>query len=360
MSLPISPLPELITQLLEPISAESPCGQDLRYEPEYDQLRELRREDDTSLPTGVWQSSIKRALWPDLERLATTLLLERSKDLMISAWLGEAWLHRAGLEGLPGSLALVAGLCERYPEQLHPQADEGDQSWRVTPLEWLARRYSEVLLTRVPLLDGRDPAFTSFCLDDWQRLQRQQVLVNDSKNAKASAEAARNEQKKLSELIRSTPLSFWLHRQGSLMLSLQHLQRLEAWSDAYLGNLAPGYKSLQDVMQALLTLVEEFIAMHPQQPTAVPVQTSPAATTPTSEPQAAPAQAFQEPANREEAYRQLLVIAGYLARTEPHSPVPYLIRRGVEWGNKPLSELLGELISADAESRRLWTLLGVL
>ncbi|MGX9558599.1 type VI secretion system protein TssA [Pseudomonas sp. CFBP 5750] len=360
MSLPISPLPELVSQLLEPISAESPCGPDLRYEPEYDQLRELRREDDTSLPTGVWQSSIKRALWPDLERLATTLLLERSKDLMISAWLGEAWLHMAGLEGLPGSLALVAGLCERYPEQLHPQAEDGDQSWRVIPLEWLARRYSEVLLTRVPLFDGREQAFAAFSLDDWQRLQRQQVLVNDSKNAKVSAEAARNDQKKLGELIRNTPLSFWLHRQGSLMLSLQHLQRLEAWSDAYLGNLAPGYKSLQDVMQALLTLVEEFIAMHPQQPTVAPVQTSPASTTSTSQPQAAPAQVFQEPANREEAYRQLLVIAGYLARTEPHSPVPYLIRRGVEWGNKPLSELLGELISADAESRRLWTLLGVL
>jgi len=360
VSLPITPLPELVSQLLEPISAESPCGQDLRYETEYDQLRELRREDDTSLPTGVWQSSIKRALWPDLERLATTLLLERSKDLMISAWLGEAWLHLAGLEGLPGSLALVAGLCERYPEHLHPLAEDGDQAWRVIPLEWLARRYSEVLLTRVPLLDGRDPAFAGFSLDDWQRLQRQQVLGNDSKNAKASAEAARNEQKKLSELIRNTPLSFWLHRQGSLMLSLQHLQRLEAWSDAYLGHLAPGYKSLQDVMQAMLALVEEFIAMHPQQPAVVPAQTPTVATTPTSQPTAAPALVFQEPANREEAYRQLLVIAGYLARTEPHSPVPYLIRRGVEWGNKPLSELLGELISADAESRRLWTLLGVL
>nr|WP_280640009.1 type VI secretion system protein TssA [Pseudomonas sp. RGM2987] len=358
--MPISPLPELVTQLLEPLGAESPCGQDLRYETEYDQLRELRREDDTSLPTGVWQSSIKRAQWPELERLATTLLLERSKDLMISAWLGEAWLHLAGLEGLPGSLALVTGLCERYPEQLHPQAEEGDQSWRVIPLEWLARRYSEVLLTRVPLFDGREQAFAGFCLDDWQRLQRQQVLVNDSKNAKASAEAARTDQKKVAELIRATPLSFWLHRQGSLMLSLQHLQRLEAWSDEYLGNAAPSYKSLQDVMQALLALVEEFIAMHPQQPTVAPVQASPAVTTPTAAPQAAPAQVFQEPASREEAYRQLLVIAGYLARTEPHSPVPYLIRRGVEWGNKPLSELLGELISADAESRRLWTLLGVL
>lgn len=360
MSLPISPLPELVSQLLEPISAGSPCGEDLRYAPEYDQLRELRREDDTSLPTGVWQSSIKRALWPDLERLATKLLLERSKDLMISAWLGEAWLHLAGLEGLPGSLALVAGLCERYPEQLYPRAEEGDQSWRVIPLEWLARRYSEVLLTRVPLFDGRDPAFAAFCLDDWQRLQRQQVLANDSKHAKTSAEAARHDQQKLNELIRTTPLSFWLHRQGSLMLSLQHLQRLEAWSDAYLGALAPGYGSLQDVMQALLALVEEFIAMHPQQPTVVAVQAPAAIATAPSQPQAIPAQVFQEPANREEAYRQLLVIADYLARTEPHSPVPYLVRRGVEWGNKPLSELLGELISADAESRRLWTLLGVL
>ena len=360
MSLPITPLPDRVRQLLEPLSTELPCGPDLRYEPEFDQLRELRREDDTSLPTGVWQSAIKRAQWPELERLATTLLLERSKDLMISAWLGEAWLHLTGLDGLPSSLALVAGLCERYPDQLHPQAEEGDQSWRVIPLEWLARRYSEVLLTRVPLFDGREQAFAVFCLDDWQRLQRQQVLGNDSKNAKASAEAARNDQKKISELIRTTPLSFWLHRQGSLMLGLQHLQRLEAWSDAYLGNLAPGYKSLQDVIQALLALVEEFIAMHPQQPTVTPVQTPPAVATSTPQPQAAPPQAFQEPASREEAYRQLLVIAGYLARTEPHSPVPYLIRRGVDWGNKPLNELLGELISADAESRRLWTLLGVL
>lgn len=58
--------------------------------------------------------------------------------------------------------------------------------------------------------------------------------------------------------------------------------------------------------------------------------------------------------------QQLAQIADYLAKTEPHSPVPYVIRRAVEWGNQPLGELLDELISADAESRRLWKLLGVL
>lgn len=363
MSLPSMSLPPLIEQLLEPISAQAPCGQDLRYEREFDQLRELRREDDTTLPTGVWESSIKRGQWLELEKLATGLLLERSKDLMLCAWLGEAWLHRDGLEGLPGSLALVAGLCERYPEDLHPRAEEGDQSWRVIPLEWLARRYSEVLLTRVPLFEPRGSEFDGYCLNDWQRLQVQQVLVNDSKTAKASAETARSEQKKLNEQIRSTPLSFWLRGQGSLLLSLQHLQRLEAWSDAYLGSQAPGYHALQTVIQALLTLVQEFIAMHPQhpaQPPADPASVQEERPDDDAPPVDGAIPATREPASREEAYRQLLMLAEYLARTEPHSPVPYLIRRAVEWGNKPLSELLGELIASDAESRRLWTLLGVL
>jgi type VI secretion system protein ImpA len=362
VSLPSTSLSQRISQLLEPISAEAPCGQDLRYEREFDLLREMRREDDTSLPTGVWQSSIKRAQWTEVEALATSLLHERSKDLMLSAWLGEAWLHQSGLERLPDSLALVAGLCERYPQQLHPQAEDGDQSWRVIPLEWLVRRYSEVLLTRVPLFEPGNSEFEGFCLDSWRRLQLQQVQGNDSKGAKASAENARGEQKKLVEQVRAAPLSSWLRKQDNLQLSLQQLQRLQDWSDQQLGDQGPGFRPLQDIIEALMTLVREFIAMHPRQPAPPSVDAAPAAMLePPSDSPATPApQVFREPASREEAYRQLLVIADYLSRTEPHSPVPYLIKRGVEWGNKPLSELLGELISADAESRRLWTLLGVL
>jgi type VI secretion system protein ImpA len=151
-----------------------------------------------------------------------------------------------------------------------------------------------------------------------------------------------------------------LRSQGSLLLSLEHLQRLEAWSDAYLGDQAPGYRGLAQIIESLLILVEEFIAMHPQQPTAEPAAASAMPVAANADVATAAPQPLGEPASREEAYRQLLLIAQYLARTEPHSPVPYLIRRGVEWGNKPLSELLNELISADAESRRLWTLLGVL
>lgn len=81
---------------------------------------------------------------------------------------------------------------------------------------------------------------------------------------------------------------------------------------------------------------------------------------PTAEPSTPSLPMAGMPSSREQAYRHLAQIADYLARTEPHSPVPYVIRRAVEWGNQPLGELLDELISADAESRRLWKLLGVL
>lgn len=71
---------------------------------------------------------------------------------MLAAWLGEAWLQRGGLGGLQRALVLLAELCERYPEEVHPQAQDGDQSWRVPPIDWLLRRYAELLHTRLPLM----------------------------------------------------------------------------------------------------------------------------------------------------------------------------------------------------------------
>jgi len=39
-----------IEQYLEPIPGDAVCGPSLRYEGAWDRLRELRREDDASLP----------------------------------------------------------------------------------------------------------------------------------------------------------------------------------------------------------------------------------------------------------------------------------------------------------------------
>ena len=64
-------------------------------------------------------------------------------------------------------------------------------------------------------------------------------------------------------------------------------------------------------------------------------------------------------ASRAEAYLKLREAADFLMRTEPHSPVPYLIRRAISWGNLSLGELLEELLHKNADLATVYTLLGI-
>lgn len=353
-----------VSELLEPISTASPCGIDMRHDAATSRIKDLRREDDTSLPTGIWSTSeVKRANWPAVEHLATQVLRERAKDLMIAAWLGEAWLHKEGLRGIVDALSLMGGLCERFPDDLHPlPEDDGDMGQRAAPLMWMSRRYEEVLLSRLQLFPEPPADLDRFSLHDWSQMKLRQVQINDSKPAKVAAEAAQALHRKVTEQVRNTPVTWWLQGAKAIDTAQNQLSLLEGWCTRHLGDDAPALGALRKVMERLETLLKEFIGLHP--PQLLPPE-------PAEEPQgehpvtmdavaSEPRQPFADPRTRDEAYRQLLVIADYLARTEPHSPVPYLIRRGVEWGNKPLRELLGELINSDAEARRLWTLLGVL
>ena len=348
-----------IEPYLEPVPGDAPCGPSLRYEGVWDRLRELRREDDASLPAGVWQSDLKRGDWAALEHLAGDLLRERSKDLMIAVWLGEAWIRRHGVTGAASALQLLAGLCERYPDTLHPQPEEGDRSWRVFPLEWMVRQYSITLLTQTPLFDIDAQEFMHLTLHDWLQLQQRQVQMSDSKQDRVAAEAARLEYRKLHEKLRQAPEGHLRTTVLGLQAALAALERLETWSDGWLAESAPSFADLRQTLTSLLAQIEEFVPMSEHISPSDPEHD----TLRDGQPDEACAPALPlagMPSNREQAYRQLALIADYLARTEPHSPVPYVIRRAVEWGNQPLGELLDELISADAESRRLWKLLGVL
>ena len=63
--------------------------------------------------------------------------------------------------------------------------------------------------------------------------------------------------------------------------------------------------------------------------------------------------------SRREAYRRLEEAADYLLRTEPHSPVPYMIKRAVAWGEMSFGELIMELMAEEGDKKRLLKLLGL-
>ena len=98
-----------IDAMLQPISEESPSGENLRYSGIYDEITEARRADD-NLNQGEWQTELKVADFGRVLDLAIPAITTRSKDLQIAAWLSEALIKSYGFAGLRDSIKLLAGL----------------------------------------------------------------------------------------------------------------------------------------------------------------------------------------------------------------------------------------------------------
>jgi type VI secretion system protein ImpA len=51
--------------------------------------------------------------------------------------------------------------------------------------------------------------------------------------------------------------------------------------------------------------------------------------------------------------------ADFLARTEPHSPAPYLVRRAIAWGSLRFEDLVQELVQNKNELDTIYKLLQI-
>src|SRR5437764_15430084 len=103
----------LRNDLLNPISADKPAGENLRYAPVYDKIKEARRQDDDA-PQGDWQRERKIADFKQVIKFAGDSLATQSKDVQLAAWLTEALLHQEGFSGLRQGLDLMRGLLEQF------------------------------------------------------------------------------------------------------------------------------------------------------------------------------------------------------------------------------------------------------
>jgi type VI secretion system protein ImpA len=63
--------------------------------------------------------------------------------------------------------------------------------------------------------------------------------------------------------------------------------------------------------------------------------------------------------DREEAHAQLLRIAEFFRRTEPHSPVSYALEQAVRWSRMPLPALVSELIPNRDARDTFFQLIGI-
>ena len=294
-------MPMPIDELLEPIAEGAPCGEDLSFSAEFDEIAELRREDDPSLPLGDWKEKGKEpkvADWPALSTLCERLLKTRSKDLRLAGWLADGWYQQHGLAGLADGLVLCTRLVDQHWDHVHPQPEGTDHEQRIGSLRWL--------LARVVALVG---------------LARHAPVVPP--------------------------------RQPDAQAALEALARLQAAVDPRLGAEGPSFVPAREALKAL-------VADLPAEASDIlSLEQDPGATAVAVAGGAAPATPGGPLQTRAQALQQLRQVAEFFRRTEPHSPVAYLADKAAKWGAMDLHSWLRTVVKDGGSLAHLEELLGV-
>ena len=151
--------------LLNDIPGDSRCGEYLKYNRIYDDIREAKREDDPRLPQGVWKTEIKKADWNKVIDICSDIIKNKSKDLQIAVWLTEALSSTEKWEGMRDGIEHIFALCDKYWDDVYPVVEDGDYDYRMAPLASLVARLADISL-RIPLTLS-DEGGEEYGLSDW-------------------------------------------------------------------------------------------------------------------------------------------------------------------------------------------------
>jgi type VI secretion system protein ImpA len=335
--------------LLQPISDDQPCGEDMQFSAEFDSIRDMRRADDPTLDQGVWVRDLKVADFVGVRALSLRLLRERSKDLRLCGWLTEACSRIDGFAGMAQALGLTTALCDAYWDSVYPLPDGDDQDERIGNLNWLLKQVEDLAATL--------PLITHGALQPGRR-------TIESTRATTPGEddsELRRQSEELQTAIQKTPGPRILAHMQSVQAALDQLVALQQVIDTKLPDDGPSFssarQSLGDTLHLLKRIAKEKGLV---EPSTVVGDVSPTEPEAAAHADTSPRQIVQGPLqSRAQALQQLRQVAAYFRQTEPHSPVAYLAEKAARWGEVPLHDWLRTVVKDPAVLNNLQELLGV-
>ena len=350
--------------ILAPIAGENPSGIDLRYDNKlliFDKIKEARRKDD-ELEQGAWQSERKTANYPLVIKLAQETLATVSKDLQLAAWLTEALLMTESYGGLCQGIRLCHGLLTGFWDTVYPLIEDGDRELRAKPLSWIGSML-DFPLRSLPLAG---PGYSWFVYKDSRLVGYEDQAKTDKERDTRSAaiQAGKIPPELFDKAFAETPKAFYLTSERDLDACLQALESLEKYCDERFEDDAPAFSKLKngltEVRQTVHTLLNKKREKEPDPVEAVPLTATQEATGSgdgdTVSPAwtgALPSVSLGEPADRRQAVAVIATAAAFLRKQEPFSPAPYLILRGLRWGELRTASRLGDSLLLEAPPTEL-------
>ena len=309
--------------LLEPLSADAPTGEDLSYDPIYNELAVLIE----GTPETQF-SEAKEPSWPAVRKLAEAGL-KRSKDLQIAVYYAVAIMQTAGIEGGAQGMELVSGLVRQYWANVYPQIDPDDND----PTQRLN------ILAQVTVEPGAfgDP------IKYVERLSST-TLFRSGSAGPVTLNLLRTDAAKLSDMISSSNPEEVTAGVDALKRVLNAVHALD---DFLIGTLGHGSVPSFDVLiKALDRGLRPFEALTGESAATVEESTG-GEITGTGESNGPVRRGGQtisgDIQSSEDVRRMLKKICDYYAAAEPSSPVPILLQRAQRLVGKSFLDVLDNL-----------------
>ena len=322
--------------LLKPISEEKPCGEDLSYDPAFQELDTIMK--------GKEETQFSAAEEPDwkLVRERCLELWPKSKDLRLATALALGLLKTEGLSAFCESLAIIKGLMENYWESCYPlldPSDNNDPTQRVNIIAALAMpvgTYGDPMrflerLQEAPLTNSMQMG--RFSLADMVRGESGAAPA-EGKLAPATTQ--------VEAAFRDTSPEFLLALNETLTRGVELAKQIdEVLTKAVGRDKAPDLDLLPQQLSELRKRITPYLSgAAPAEAEATGAATG--AVGAVAAGGGAPP-ISGEIQSRQDVVKMLKKICGFYRKTEPSSPVPYIIERAKRWVEMNFMELIDDL-----------------
>lgn len=351
-----------VSSLLEPISAENLVGVDLRQDNSpksaYVQIRDARKAARAAERSNVFDDGNTEAddHWRVVFERSPQVFKQQAKDLEIACWYAESLIRKAGFAGLRDGFSLIRQLIEKYWDNIYPLPDEDGIETRVAALTGLNGEGAEGVLI-API---RTAAITesgqrgSFAF--WQYKQALDAQRISDEQGRAD-QIAKNgfTLDDIQKAVEESSSEFYVNLRDDVRDALEEYKRVGQLLSEHCGmHKAPPTSNIVNILAEILGAINHLAKF--KLPQAQDEASETASADGVTSGSVTMSGAVK---SRHEAFQQLSQISQFFRRTEPHSPISYIIEKAVRWGNMSLGELMHELIPDDGSRTTYRSLTGV-
>jgi type VI secretion system protein ImpA len=337
-----------VQKFLEPVTADSPSGENLEYDPSYTEMERAA----LGKAEQQFGDTVIAAEEPDWRELKTHAeeLLGRTRDLRVALHFARSLLHTSGIQGFADGLAILQGLVERYWDSVHPQLDPDDGNdpvIRVNTIAALCDPSSTLREVRDAIL-VRSRGIGNFSYRD--------VLMAQGELPPPTG-GTKPEMSNIDGAFADCSLDELQATADAVKESLAATEGIENYITDQVGTSnAPSLSDLSDMLRSMARLLkdrltnrgvsdappaedeaEAELAENPQE------QNGAATGAQTPAERAAPARLTGEINSREDVIRAIDKICDYYKRYEPSSPVPLFLNRAKRLASKSFLEILRDM-----------------